>query len=184
MVNKKVFSLPNCITMLRIVGTMCLLFTEPLSTSFYIVYTLCGISDVLDGMIARMTKKTTELGSKLDSTADLLFYTVTLLKLIPLMLSKLRHILWYMVGIVLAIRLAAYFIAAIKYHKFASLHTYANKVTGFSVFTIPYMIQLFDAFIVCSVVCAIAGIASIEELFIHISSEKYNPGRKTLLKRI
>ena len=55
-------NLPNCISAVRILGTASLLFIEPLSDPFLIVYTLSGITDVLDGFIARKMKTTSELG--------------------------------------------------------------------------------------------------------------------------
>ncbi len=64
-------NLPNFITAMRMVGTVALLLTEPLSVCFYVVYALTGITDALDGFIARKLKVTSELGAKLDSAADL-----------------------------------------------------------------------------------------------------------------
>ena len=49
-----------------------ILFTvNPFSIKFFIIYTYCGISDMLDGTIARKTETSTELGSILDGLADL-----------------------------------------------------------------------------------------------------------------
>ena len=42
---------------------------KPLSTLFLTIYVLTGISDVLDGAIARKYTTTSELGAKLDSIA-------------------------------------------------------------------------------------------------------------------
>lgn len=147
--------LSNFITSLRIIGTACLLFIDPLTTLFYAVYTLSGVSDVLDGFLARKLKVTSELGSKLDSIADLLLYAVMLIK------------------IFLVLRLSSYLVAAVKYHRFASLHTYFNKLTGFSVFLVPYTVELPVFVPFCVVVCVIAGIAALYELRIHISSREY-----------
>ena len=68
--------LPNFVTGLRMVGTFLLLFTKAFSPAFYVVYSICGISDVLDGFLARRTGTASEFGARLDSVADLLFYTV------------------------------------------------------------------------------------------------------------
>ena len=43
----------DIITGLRICGAVTLLFLVPLSPVFYIVYTLTGLTDVLDGWAAR-----------------------------------------------------------------------------------------------------------------------------------
>lgn len=174
-------TIPNLITALRIVGTICLLFIEPFSISFYVVYTLCGLSDVLDGLIARLTKKTTEFGAKLDSVADIMFYTVMLVKVFPVLWELLPKGIWYLVGIILLIRCTSYITAAVKYKRFSAQHTYMNKLTGVSVFSVPYFLTHAGDVIACFVVCIIAGFASLEELLIHLSSKEYNPKRKTII---
>ena len=77
--------IPNLITMVRIIGSLCLLFVQPLKKPFYIIYTIAGLSDALDGFIARKTNSVSELGSKLDSIADLSFYIVMILRLFPVL---------------------------------------------------------------------------------------------------
>ena len=52
-IQEKRLTLPNAITMIRIIGTFFLLFLEVFSEAFYVIYTICGISDVLDGFTAR-----------------------------------------------------------------------------------------------------------------------------------
>ncbi|MDS1003847.1 CDP-alcohol phosphatidyltransferase family protein [Clostridium sporogenes] len=46
-------NIPNLITMIRILGITVLVFIRPFSEIFFIIYLICGISDILDGMIAR-----------------------------------------------------------------------------------------------------------------------------------
>ena len=48
-------NLANIITTTRLIGTIALLFTEPLSKAFYAIYIWCGFSDILDGFVARKT---------------------------------------------------------------------------------------------------------------------------------
>ena len=45
---EKLKNLPNSITVMRMVGTVSLLFTKPMSLLFYIVYCITGLVDVLD----------------------------------------------------------------------------------------------------------------------------------------
>ena len=173
--------LPNSITSLRILGAIVLLFLTPLSTAFYIVYTFAGLSDALDGWLARRTNTTSELGKKLDSVADLLFYAVMLVRLLPVLLERLPIEIWILIGVILLVRLCAYITAAIKYHRFASLHTYLNKVTGGGVFLVPYILLLpIDVFL-CGVVCVIGLLASVEELLIHLRSRDYDLSPRSLL---
>ena len=109
---KKYFTIPNCITLLRMVSTVIMAFLEPLSKEFFAVYTFAGITDILDGFIARITKTVSKFGAKLDSVADLLFYAVMLLKILPSLGKILPWYIWLAVGIVLLLRLCAYAAAA------------------------------------------------------------------------
>lgn len=161
-------NLPNCITAARVIGTLCLLPVQPLSPVFYGLYTLTGFTDVLDGWAARKTGSVSEFGAKLDSLADLIFYAVMLIKIFPILLMELPVEIWYAVAAVLVLRLSAYLAAAVKYRRFAALHTYMNKLTGAAVFCVPYVISLPLMVSVCWVVCAVAFIASGEELLIHL----------------
>ena len=175
--------LPNMITVCRIIGTALLL---PISYSrfFLIVYSICGITDILDGLIARTISKTSELGARLDSIADIMFYAVMFLKIFPRLLKLLSWQIWLFAILVVALRIASYIVAAIKYHRFASLHTYLNKLTGCSVFMLPYFIHLPIATVVCLIAGIIAAIASAEELVIHLSSKEYNQNVKALIFQV
>lgn len=173
-------TLPNCITALRIVGTLCLIFTAPLSLVFYLIYTFCGLSDVLDGWIARATNSTSDFGSRLDSIADLLFYAVMLIKLLPALWRSLPAWIWYVVGGILLLRLASYITAAVKFRRFAAVHTRMNKLTGASVFLIPYFMLLPCTALYSFVVCLIAGAASVQELLLHLCRDEYRANHKAL----
>lgn len=166
--------------MLRIVGAAALFFTEPFSVAFFAVYSFCGISDVVDGWIARSTNTISELGSKLDSAADLLFYASMLIKLLPSLIEWLPSIIWYFVAGEVVLRIVSYSFVAIKHRKFSSMHTYANKITGFLMFCVPYFVSLFDPVIYCSIVCAASAISSIEEFLIHVLVKDYSDDVKTI----
>ena len=62
-------NLANYISVSRIIMSIMLLITKTFSTTFYIIYIYCGISDMLDGFIARKTKNESKIGAGLDSIA-------------------------------------------------------------------------------------------------------------------
>ena len=76
-------NLANIITMMRVVLSLPLLLSEPLSPSFYILYCLCGLSDMVDGFVARRTNSESRFGERIDSLADIVFVAVCLCKLLP-----------------------------------------------------------------------------------------------------
>lgn len=178
----KNINIPNIITSTRILGAVIMLSLPYPKTAFLVLYTLCGISDVLDGMVARLTATQSEWGAKFDSVADLLFYAAMLIKIIPTLIKSLDFLVWIFAGIVILIRLSSYVLAAIKYRKFASQHTYLNKLTGFAVFCLPYLLVITDLHnVVAILVCAVGFLASLEEFILHVVSSNYDTSRKTLL---
>ncbi|MGN1156517.1 MAG: CDP-alcohol phosphatidyltransferase family protein [Agathobacter sp.] len=178
--NNHQLNIANLITLLRIAGTISLLMLKPLSAGFFWVYALTGLTDVLDGWIARKTKTASDFGARLDSIADLLFYAVILIRILPMLLVKLPSEIWYVVAAVLCIRISAYIIAAIKYRLFASLHTYLNKLTGATVFLIPFSLITDYTVAFCWIVSAVAMAASLEELVIHIRRKDYCSTAKSI----
>ncbi len=156
--------IPNLVTSLRIFGGISLIFLPVLGISFYIVYILCGLSDVLDGFLARKLRTASAFGARLDSIADLTFYAVLLLRLLPKLRLRLPKWIWYVVGVILCLRLSAYLVAAFRQKEFSSKHTCWNKASGAAVFGIGLMLEQSCLTPYCIGVCAVALIASGNEL--------------------
>ncbi len=66
----------NIITGSRVAFSLLLLFISLSSVWFYILYLFCGLSDMIDGAIARKTGTVRKFGAKLDTIADFIFMTV------------------------------------------------------------------------------------------------------------
>ena len=91
------------ITGLRIVLSLPLLLIPLTSAWFYVLYLLCGLSDMIDGTVARKTNSASEFGARLDTVSDFVFMSVTLIKFVPHF-----HIpvwLWIWIGIIAMIKL-------------------------------------------------------------------------------
>lgn len=161
-------NIPNLITLFRISGTVALLFTEPFSRSFFVIYILCGISDVLDGFFARLFNVMSDFGAKMDSFADIFFYVIMAIKIFPVMFDNLWKGIWILVILIVLVRIAAYVVAGIRYKNFVPLHTKMNKLTGFTIFLLPFVIRQSFATAYCLIVAFISGYASVEELIIHL----------------
>lgn len=174
--------LPNIITISRMIATLILLCIQPLSSLFFIIYTLAGCSDVLDGWIARKWNLISNFGSKLDSIADLLFYSITTILCFPTYWSVFPTTVWFCVLSVILIRIISYSYSWFKYKTFSSLHTYMNKAAGFSVFMIPYFVLTSYGKLWVSLSCLVNLMASFEELLIHIFAKEYNVKNQSILK--
>ena len=178
------WNLADTVTALRIAASLLLLPLPTDAAAFFLVYTLAGVTDGLDGWIARKTGTASEFGARLDSVADLLFYGILLLRLFPALWQSLPGTIWYAVAGIVLVRLLSYTVAAVKYRRFASLHTWLNKLTGGAVFLLPYVLALSTGAAYCWAVCILAVAASLEELLIHLCCPHYRGDRKTIfLKR-
>lgn len=180
--NHHKWNLADSVTSIRILAAILLLIFAPFHLSFFVVYTIAGITDVLDGWIARSLKMTSEFGARLDSVADLLFYGVLFIRLLPTLLERLPLEIWYVVAIILLIRLTSYGIAAIKYHRFAALHTWLNKLTGASVFFLPYILDCSEGILYSWFIGVLAFVSSFEEFLIHLCCTDYCPNKKSILQ--
>ena len=73
----------DIITLMRILLSFVLLFCPVFSPAFFALYVAAGISDMIDGAVARKTDTVSELGSRLDTVADLVLTAVCLIRLLP-----------------------------------------------------------------------------------------------------
>lgn len=160
--------LVNLITLGRIAGAVYLLFLEPLTVSFFLLYALCGVTDMLDGFIARKTGNATVTGAMLDSMADLIFFAAVLVIFIPILPWKLWIAVW--ICLIAACRFTGLYIGFMKFHKAAFLHTVGNKVTGAFLFAFPILYLLWGMEVTAAVLCGIASLSAAEELLIAVKS--------------
>ena len=185
MMNKRYkWNTADTVTSVRIACSFVLLKLPMSSPEFILIYTLVGLTDVLDGWLARKTGTASDFGAKLDSIADLLFYGVLLLRFLPTLWLALPRAVWYVVSAVLFVRVLAYTTAAVKYHRFASLHTWLNKLTGGAVFLLPYVFAVSSGVAYGWAVCFLALAAALEELTIHLSQKEYCADRKTIFHHV
>ena len=72
MASSIILNLPNLITLLRIgaIPLFLILLTDQKYTEALIVFVLAGVTDSIDGMVARLTNSHTVLGAYIDPLAD------------------------------------------------------------------------------------------------------------------
>lgn len=163
-------NLANIITLIRLIGSINLLSCIFGSTRFYIVYLICGISDILDGFVARKLNIKSELGSKLDSISDLIFYSIMMFKIWPILLDTLPEYIWTIIWNIVGVRIACYIYVALKFKTLASEHTKLNKICGFGMFLIPFALILdpyhFNGYALF--LCTLSFASATYEFYLHI----------------
>jgi CDP-diacylglycerol--glycerol-3-phosphate 3-phosphatidyltransferase len=174
-------NVPNIITALRIILSVYLFFIEPFSIVFYILYIACGLSDVLDGYIARKTNTSSKLGSRMDTIADSIMVAVLFSKLLPIIRIPSMILGWIIV--ILIIRIVSIIIVYNKFHTFAILHTLANKATGIILFCFPIFYPIIDITALTYFICICASISAVEEFFIHLTSKDLLNDRKSIFHK-
>ena len=154
-------NIANCISISRIVMSIILAIPKTFSIPFCIIYIYCGISDMLDGFIARRTKSTSKVGSILDSIADIVFVIIAMIKILPVLNLSNAIIIW--ASIIALIKIMNIIFSYICYKKVVLPHTFANKITGLVLFVTPLIIVNFDSIIFEIVICVVATFSAIQE---------------------
>lgn len=152
------------ITVSRMLFSMILLALSPRSCLFAILYLLCGVSDVLDGFIARKLHTESEHGAVLDSAADLIFAAVYALKILPLLTPPLW--IWIWTAVIAAAKITGIVIASKKSHRLQISHSFGNKLTGVLLFLLPLSVCVTDAKYGAALVCIAATATVIKEITI------------------
>lgn len=153
----------NNITGIRILLSAALLFCPALSPAFYALYIAAGSSDMIDGAVARKTGTVSELGSKLDTIADIVFAAVCMVKLLPVLNIPIWLYVW--IAVIAFIKVTNIAIGYIRQKKFISVHSMINKVTGGLLFIFPLTPAFIDLKYSAAVVCAVATIAAVHECY-------------------
>ena len=151
--------LPNILSSLRMVGTVALLLSNVSSSPFWVLYIVCGISDIADGWLARRLKCVTRTGALLDSLADFCFVVCCAWKLLPTL--ELPQWLWLWAGVIVAIKVGNQLSALVIYGRCCFPHTLANKATGFLLFIAVPM--TFSTVFPIAIVASVATFAAIHE---------------------
>ena len=154
-------SIANIITGSRIVFSIAILFTQPFSPMFYVLYAVAGLTDMIDGTVARKTNTVSAFGARLDSVADFVFVTVCLFKLLPIL--DIPVWLWIWIAVIALIKVINIISGAIKLKRMIAVHSLMNKITGALCFLLPLTLSLIDLKYGTIVVCTAATFAAIQE---------------------
>ena len=138
-----------------------MLFCRTFSPAFWVFYFAAGLSDILDGALARKLNAVSKTGVKLDTAADVVFVAVCLIKLLPAVALPLWLLVW--TGMIALIRIINVISGCVIRKKFVALHTAVGKLTGALLFVLPLTIGLIPLSFTGGIVCAVATFAAIQE---------------------
>ncbi len=153
--------LPNIITALRTAGSIGLLFCNVAGWQFWTIYALCGISDMVDGWLARRLHSESKAGAVLDSIADLSLVVCCAIQLLPIL--SIPAWLWIWAGIIVTIKIVNQIIALTYIKRLCFPYTVPNKLTGFLLFIAVPTINW--SIIPIAIVTVVATFAAIQEWY-------------------
>ena len=153
--------LPNAISALRFLGAVCLLFFGVESCAFWVIYFVCGLSDMADGYLARKLGCESKTGAMLDSLADLVFVVCCCFKLIPAL--ALPKWLWIWAGVIVVIKIINQISALVMYKRCLFPHTVANKVTGALLFVGVPLTVFLESIVPMVIIAVVATFAAVQE---------------------
>ena len=158
---KRKIYMSNVITSSRILFGILMLFSPAFSTWFYTMYLLCGLSDMLDGTIARRTNTDSKFGARLDTIADFIFVAVSLTKVLPVM--HIPKWLWLWIIVIAIIKISNVISGLICRKRLIVEHTIMNKLTGLLLFLLPLTLYFVKLKYSAIIICAIATFSAIQE---------------------
>ena len=162
--------LPNLLSALRIPLSLLLFACAPLSPEFFVLYALCGLSDMLDGFLARRLNCESAFGGRLDSFADFLFCVAAILRLLPEFVHRLTPLVWAGATVALVLRVVGCIAARVRRQSLAPPHSLLNRIAGFLLFLLPLLLPTRAFAPMAHFSCAVAILAAQQELFIRLYS--------------
>lgn len=172
--------IPNMISALRIILSVLLIPLMPVRIGFIAVYIAIGITDVLDGLIARKLGCASDFGAKLDSIADFIFYSIVAVMFMKFHFLNLEITHQFALMAIIFTRLGNMLLTKLKYKKVVFIHTLANKTSGIVVYLFPLVFLFVSHGIIIWIILIIVFIAAIEELLITIKFKESNLNRSSI----
>ena len=154
----------NIITGSRTIFSLPLLFIPLSSVWFYSLYFYCGLTDMIDGAIARKTGADSNFGARLDTVSDFVFMCACGVKILPRI--PIPVWLWVWIIFIALIKISGIVLVLIHKKKLISIHSVLNKVTGFALFLLPPTLTFFEANYSMAMICVLATISAMQEVYL------------------
>lgn len=158
-------TLPNLLTGFRFVAAVGLLWLAwyGYGIAFMVLLALAFLTDLLDGLAARLTGQVSHFGAMLDSTADVVTYLTTAIGCWWLWPDVVRRELIFVVLIVASCLLPA-IVGFSKFGCFTSYHTWGVKIAAASMGLSLYVLFFGGSAIPFRVAAVICILAALEEI--------------------
>jgi phosphatidylglycerophosphate synthase len=177
-------TIPNALSFFRLFGSPFLLPLSQAANQLWVVvwFVLLGLSDALDGALARRWNQTSDYGSKLDAVADLVFYPCSAVVLAVLFPAYLSPNLPY-VYVTLTALAGALLISRIRCGRIIMLHTHVSRYSGVLLFVVTLASFFVDTTLLIRLVALTYAVGFIEASLIFIIKGPVSPDTRSLFSR-
>lgn len=162
----------NVLTSMRIGLSGILLLLEPLGMAFYCVYALAGLTNMLDGPIARKRGTESRVGAVLDSAADIVFAAVACVKLLPVYWAQIPAWLLISAAFVFYLKVKNAIACFAMHKKLITMHTLLNRAAGILLFAFPFACMVLPI-PVYGGICAVAAFAATVDAFVRMVAKAF-----------
>jgi CDP-diacylglycerol--glycerol-3-phosphate 3-phosphatidyltransferase len=151
----------NILTGCRIILSLIMLHLPVFSPGFYACYLMAGITDMVDGTVARKLGTESEFGERFDTIADFIFVISALYKLLPAVEISME--IWIWTGTIAVIKMVNTMYGFAVQRRLIAIHSWANKMTGLVLFVLPFSFDVIDIRYSAAAVCMLATFAAVQE---------------------
>ncbi len=166
-------NVPNLLSLMRLAGTpfLFLLVGLPSPAWFLVGYVFLGLTDFLDGRVARAWNQTSHLGSVLDTVADIAYYLSTAWFLWVLFPEYIRpNLPWLALSLSILVMVILY--TWIRFDRVLIPHTHLGRTAGPLVVLAMLLSFWGDTTFLFLLILALYGAAFVEMLFMfHLYGE-------------
>ncbi len=151
---------------------------------FLIMFILIGVTDKLDGTLARYLNQTSKLGAELDTLADTVFYPFIALWLYRFE-SDVVGEWWILIYILLGLFFLKMIMGKIKFGKMPTFHTIGGKTFAASLyfFMIITMLRPDIGKTLFPVLCVIGFLNQMEEMYIFLTRDSVDENIKSVFTK-
>lgn len=167
--SQQLLTIPNLLTCFRFFSAPILLWLANSNKADYFLFLLAFtfLTDILDGMAARLLKQQSELGALLDSWADLLIYITISISAWWLWPEIMQREMFFVVTAIISY-VSPITAGIIKFHTITSYHTWLVKIAVAVMGTSFFLLLLFDLTWSFRIAACICLLAALEEILITV----------------
>ena len=159
------WNVPNALSAIRLLGVpvlFVLVDRQPVAW-FATLYALLGVTDYLDGKLARAWNQASEFGSMLDSVADAAYYISTAyfaVRLFPAYLApSIPHVV-----VCLGLYAALMLVSKLRVGRIILPHTHLSRIAGVLVVVVVFASFVVDTTWMFRGVIVLYGVAIVEQI--------------------